>query len=116
MAKTSRPKPPDSLDREGLLEWHRVCDELEDAGRLEMTDRATLTLYALTWQTWWEAEQNVQQHGPVVQLPNNIYTTSPYYDVAQQKATLLRGLMRDMGLSFASRPKTKPIESEELEL
>jgi P27 family predicted phage terminase small subunit len=104
-AQTNRPAPPEDLDGEGLLEWQRVCDELHAAGRLDKTDRAVLTLYAETWQTWRANMRGVNQHGAVIKYSNGMVGPSPFFKVAKETAAQLRGLLNDMGLTPASRGK-----------
>lgn len=101
--KAERPNPPEELDGEALLEWHRICDELEAVGRLDKTDRAVLTLYAETWQTWRSAAKAVAKSGSVIRYPNNVVGPSPFYKVMRETGQQLRGLLADMGLTPTTR-------------
>jgi P27 family predicted phage terminase small subunit len=100
--KTTRPQPPETLDGEGLLEWHRIVDELDDAGRLDKADRALLTLYAQTWEQYQAAIRGVAKYGAVIKYTSNV-GPSPHYKVAKELAAQLRGLLNDLGLTPASR-------------
>ena len=102
-AKTNRPRPPEDLDGEALLEWERVVTELEAVGKLDKADRAVLTLYAQTWATWNAAMQAVVKHGSVIKYPNRMVGPSPFYKVAKETAAQLRGLLTDLGLTPAAR-------------
>jgi P27 family predicted phage terminase small subunit len=103
--KANRPAPPEDLDGEALLEWHRVCDELAAADRLDKADRAILILYVENWQTWRAAVRGVNQHGAVIKYSNGTPGVSPFHKVAREQAVLLRGLLTDLGLTPTSRGK-----------
>jgi len=113
-AKSNGPKPPEELDGEALLEWERVCAELDAAGTLDKTDRAVLTLYAQTWATHHAAARAVAQHGAVIKWPNGMPGPSPFYRVMKETAAQLRGLLNDLGLTPASRKTSTAGEEEEL--
>lgn len=113
--KKTRPKPPEEMEGEALLEWERVCDELDTAGRLETADRAILTVYCETWAQNRAAVIAVTKHGPVIRYPNKTVGPSPFYKVAKETAVILRGLLSDMGLTPASR-KAGETDPGELEL
>lgn len=103
---TNRPIPPEHLEGEALLEWHRVCDELHSQNRLEKVDRAVLTLYAETWATWQGALRHVAKYGAVIKLHNNVAGRNPYYQVMRESALILRQLLADMKLTPACRRGT----------
>jgi len=105
---SERPRPPENLTEETLLEWHRIVDELADAGRLDRADRAILELYAQTWSLYQEAIKHVREHGAVVTLNNKQICQSPQYKTARESAVMLRKLLNDLGLTAASRAKSKP--------
>src|SRR5689334_9981539 len=95
-AESVRPKPPDDLDGEALLEWQRICAELQAAGRLDKIDRAIITLYAETWAVNRAATIAVNKHGAVIKYPNGIPAASPFYKVQRESAAQLRGLLTDL--------------------
>ncbi|HEV7299243.1 MAG TPA: phage terminase small subunit P27 family [Tepidisphaeraceae bacterium] len=103
MTKTNRPPAPEEIDGEALLEWERVCNELESLNQLQATDRAILVLYVETWQTWRRATAGVNKHGAVIRYPNKTVGPSPFYNVAKDCAKQLRGLLADLGLNPAVR-------------
>jgi P27 family predicted phage terminase small subunit len=88
-----------------LLEWHRVCDELDAAGKLDKADRAVLTVYCTTWQEHHKASKAVAEYGSVIKYSNGMVGQSPYYKVMRETATLLRGYLADLGLTPATRHK-----------
>lgn len=112
-AKTKRPRPPDDLGEEASLEWHRVCDELADAGRLEAADRAVLTLYVETWGVWRTASLHVKTFGPVVPGQNGVVGRSPFYATQRETAAQLRNLLADLGLTPQARGKSAAGDDED---
>jgi P27 family predicted phage terminase small subunit len=98
----ARPQPPEGLSEEATLEFHRVCDALDDAGRLGSADQSHLTLYAQTWDVHQRAMAQVAADGPVTTYSNGMKGPSPYWKVAREAATQLRRLMNDLGLTPAS--------------
>ena len=107
--KTTRPKPPAGLSDEALIEWDRICDELAAAGTLRPADRAILTIYCRTWQTWNAVAKVVAVDGPVVLLPNNWPGESQECKVMTAQAKMLSKFLEQLGLTPASR-KTSPTE------
>ena len=99
----NRPQPPEHLADEALIEWERVCDELAANGTLMKTDRAILIVYCETWATYVKATQGVVRFGPVIKYPNGITAPSPFYKVQSETANKLKGLLRELGLTPASR-------------
>lgn len=114
-SKTTRPAPPEELDGEPLLEWHRVCGELEAAGRLEKTDRAILVLYVETWAAWRAVSTGVTKFGAVIKFPNGVTGASPFAKLQKEYGTQLRGLLNDLGLTPAARA-TKSAATEPADL
>jgi hypothetical protein len=92
---TDRPKPPDDLDGEALLEWHRVCDELADAGRLDKIDRAILTVYATTWAVHQSVGKHVAKFGAV---------SDAYPSLGDYTAAVNAGWPDDPGSTLGSGP------------
>lgn len=102
-SKANRPAPPEDLDGEALLEWHRVCDDLDAAGKLATTDRALIHLYAQTWQTWCVAQRFVNRTGPVIKFPNGAVGQNPFYKTANETLARLTALLKEMGLTPSAR-------------
>jgi P27 family predicted phage terminase small subunit len=103
--KTNRPAPPDELDGEALLEWQRICEELDATGRLDKADRAILCVYVETWATWKAAAAATAKSGAVVKYSNGVPGQSPFYKTMRETAAQLRKLLSDLGLTPAARGK-----------
>jgi len=97
--KTDRPAPPEEIAGEALLEWYRVCDELASIARLHTADRALLTLYVQAWGIWRDAMRHVAEHGAIIKHTNGVPGNNPFYNTYCEQAKLLRGYLRDMGLT-----------------
>jgi P27 family predicted phage terminase small subunit len=95
--------PPAELTGEARLEWDRIVEELAAAGRLDRTDRAIVSTYCLAWAAHQAAALQVARHGSVIKWPNGLPGPSPFYKVQKETATLLRGLLADLGLTPAAR-------------
>lgn len=114
MKKTTRPKPPEDLDGEALLEWHRLCDELDDAGKLDKADRAIIGLAAETYATWRAACKHVREFGPVVEVAiNKTIGRNPFYVVMRETAAQLHSLIVELGLTPTRRHGKKAVEEAE---
>ena len=114
MEKTIRPKPPDDLSVDAATAWHQFVDELDDAGKLEKSDRAIIALAAETWATWRTAANHVKEFGPVVEVAiNKTIGRSPFYSVMMDCAKQLAALLAELGLTPKSRPATKSAEAVE---
>jgi len=50
--------------------------------------------------------QHVREHGPIVKWPNGLPGQSPQYKAFLATATLLRGLLADLGATPASRARS----------
>ena len=113
----NRPTPPEEIEGEALLEWHRVCDELEAAGRLDKADRAVLTVYVEIWAVHRAATAAVAKYGPVIKFHTGVPAQSPFYKTQRETATLLRRLLADLGLTPAARGKgATSNEEDDLEI
>jgi P27 family predicted phage terminase small subunit len=93
------------LDGEALLEWERVIEEMEAAGRLDKTDRAMISIYVRTWATHQVASRHVEQFGPVIKHSNGVVGENPFFKVQKATAVMLNKMLNDMGLTPAARGK-----------
>jgi P27 family predicted phage terminase small subunit len=113
-SKTARPRPPDGMEGEALLEWDRLCDDLAAAGRLDAADRAVMHVYCETWAVWRTATRHVNTFGPVVPASlNGAIGRSPFYAVQKETAAQLRNLLTDLGLTPQARGKGAGSTGEE---
>jgi len=108
-------QPPEELEGEALLEWGRICDDLSAIGQLEKTDRALLVVYCETWSVHRAATAGVVKEGPVIRYANDMVGPNPFYKIQKETAALLRGFLRDMGLTRESRTRVSG-EAQDLDI
>lgn len=84
-----------------MLEWDRVCRELEADGR--PVDRALLTVYVQTWEIHAQVMRHVRKFGAVVKHHNGVAGASPHYKVSREVANQLRLMLAELGLTPAAR-------------
>lgn len=118
---TNKPKPPEDMEGEALLEWHRVVAELAARGTLDSADRGILTVHCQTRAAHAVAAKHVAQFGPVIKWPNGVPGPSPFYKTMKECAAVLCGTLADMGLTPAARAKQKtpaaePEDADDLDL
>lgn len=111
------PDPPEDIDGEALLEWHRIVDELDSQGALARTDRALLTIYVETWAAHRIAARRVASEGAVKEYINGNDGPSPYFKVMKETAVQLRRILKDLMLTPSSRRSTEgAVEMEDLDI
>jgi P27 family predicted phage terminase small subunit len=111
--KPNRPAPPEEIEDEARLEWDRVCDELDSAGRLATTDRAILHVYVELWALHRRAVRQVTVHGFTTTYSNDNVGLSPAYNAMKDSARQLRTLLNDLGLTPAKRGKGPNQEADD---
>jgi P27 family predicted phage terminase small subunit len=115
MPNPNRPIPPETFQGEQLLEWHRICDELERVGTLEPKLRAVIILYCQSWAITQETNKWVVQLGSVIRhFEGSAPGPSPFYKVWQQESKTCAALMAQLGLRVEKVVEQQ--ESDELEI
>jgi P27 family predicted phage terminase small subunit len=114
--KTNRPPTPEQLDGEALLEWGRICDDLDATGNLATADRALLLLYCQVWAANHDVAKHVAKHGPICRLENKTVCQSPHFKTMAQTAAQLAKMLEQMGLTPASRRMKTDAEPAPLDL
>ena len=113
--QVGRPSQPEWLSAEAKREWTRVSRELLDLRLLTVVDRAALAGYCQWWARWREAEQRIDELGPVVETPTSngpMLVPSPWVRIAQQASDRCRKFLIEFGLTPAARAKAKAIPAE----
>lgn len=120
--KANKLKPPKWLDKDGRKEWRAVAPELERLGLLTDVDVSALAIYCDAVSRYAEATKMIQEEGAVVEHTNTADATnlvrSPWVQVANQYATIIRQYLAEFGLSPSARASLaiKIAEDEEEEL
>jgi P27 family predicted phage terminase small subunit len=99
------PDPPEVLEGEALLEWHRVIAEIEPTRVLSKADRAALTLYCQTWAIAQDAARNIQATGTIIKLPNGYPGATPYLKVYNEATRICMRLLAEFGLTPSARAR-----------
>jgi P27 family predicted phage terminase small subunit len=108
--RKTRLKPPEEIEGEALLEWHRITAELRAIGRLEKVDRSLLVLYVQEWSVHHEAARVVAREGPVKEHSNGTVGPHPARQVMKDAAAQLRRMLNDMELTPATRKSSAVVE------
>lgn len=101
------PSPPEGLGGEELLEWERICQELDSKGLLDKADRAMITLYCATWSIWWDARKACNQLGSIVNYKNFGPGYNQLYKVFRETFREMMNQIRELGLTPSARHKMK---------
>lgn len=112
----NHPEKPEDLEGEALLEWDRICVELDTVGRLDPSARALLIIYVAAWELHHYAMMHVRKHGAVVKHHNGVPGPNPYYKVSRETANQLRAILVEMGLTPATAAKGRKSEPEPMEI
>jgi P27 family predicted phage terminase small subunit len=90
-------------DPVALAEWERLVGDLEARGLLAATDEPTIAAAAVTWAGWAKAQQEVRERGQTIHAINGALGQNPAVGVAKGYFDMWFRLMRELGLSPASR-------------
>jgi P27 family predicted phage terminase small subunit len=100
------PPCPRHLNLEARKEWKRVSRELDAQGLLSVVDRAAFAGYCVAWSRWVDAEQKLNESGPVLKSPTSgqLYQ-NPYLAVANRAMVEIRSFAALFGLDPFSRTR-----------
>jgi P27 family predicted phage terminase small subunit len=115
MQTTLAPQPPEDLDGEALLEWHRIIAELEQLGTLAAADRAAITHHCNVWAVIQANVKHVSRFGAVIKWSNGTPGQSPWCKTMKEMIALDSKLLDQLGLTSSNR-KTKATEDQPQEL
>lgn len=100
------PEPPDHLDAEALLEWHRVIADLGVAGLITRPDRGILAAYCCAYSRWRLAEQKIASFGHIVRHPSSgKLVQSPWVTISNQAMLLMHKFGTEFGMTSVSRAR-----------
>jgi len=107
------PAPPDHLSEEAQAEWDRIVPPLARIGALATVDRAVLTLYCETWADFLRYQKEQRGRPTMVAGPNGIEYPDPLIKLVSDTRKSAAALLRDLGLTPASRQRIMPGPDEE---
>ena len=110
VAKSGRPRCPAWLDPKAKQAWKVIIPELEKLGVLATCDGKALALLCEAFAEWKSAKQAVAKMGPVYPIKNPDGTVkylqqNPYVSIARKSGADLLRLLREFGLTPASRTR-----------
>ncbi len=118
MPDVETPDPPAQLVGEGLIEWGRMSELLENAGLITHLDRAVLFAYCSVWAKVLACEDILREEGPFYMKQKRLgmddqgndiigeeICKHPVVIVHQEYLRQLKSFLTEFGLSPASRAK-----------
>jgi P27 family predicted phage terminase small subunit len=76
-------------------------------------DRTALVSYAVLYQRWVVAEEQVRRLGVLIKSPNGFPVHNPYLSVATKAMTQMIQLLREFGMTPSSRTSISAMAEEE---
>jgi P27 family predicted phage terminase small subunit len=95
--------PPAWLDDAARDEWRRLAPLLANNGLLTVLDADALAMYCRAFASWREATHRLATEGVVINAPSGYPMASPWLAIARREEATLYRLMREFGLTPASR-------------
>ncbi len=97
------PDPPSYVQGNALIEWRRMTKLLHSVKLIGNVDSVALAAYCITYARWLEAEEALKKSGLFVATKNGYVIPSPQYNVASQLIKQLIQILKEFGLTPASR-------------
>lgn len=101
------PDPPEHLSEAAREHWHQIAHELAEVGILTVLDQDALALYCEAYARWVNANQQIQQFGPLVKAPSGYPMQSPFLAIANKAFDQMRALLTEFGMTPSSRVRVK---------
>lgn len=102
---TEVPPPPEWLSEIGVEMWERVGPWLVSSKILTDSDLANLEAYCAAYNRWRQAEENIAQHGLVVDSPMGGVVKNPACTVANEALKQMNTFGSALGLDPSSRAR-----------
>jgi P27 family predicted phage terminase small subunit len=97
------PEPPLPLAGLAKAEWDRMIPILRDLGVSSASDGAALAVYCQTYMRWRQALDEIERKGLTVEDGRGRPKVNPLLSVANQLEATMTKLLREFGLTPASR-------------
>lgn len=101
------PAPQTLTDPVAAAEWNKLVLEFHKMKMLGMVDLGILETYCQSWAQWRAATAKLSEHGTVVMGPKGFPVVSPYMKIADAAFAKILPLMRELGLTPASRTRIR---------
>jgi len=103
LTKAHTPEFPEQLGPEARCVWGRLMRVLIEKGHFKPGNEIGISMICHTYAEWIRAAEAIQKYGSVVKTKKGNFVQSPYASVANQNASLLFSLLKDYGLTPATR-------------
>lgn len=105
---------PGNLEDEAKQMVAGILKRLEKDGRLNQLDEVTLYMLACSIKQFVECYKTTEREGLITYSDRNNQTPNPYFTMQTKLTSSLTALLKEMGLTLASRVKlNKGSEAEE---
>ena len=109
-AQTGKPRCPAWLDPKAKQAWKAIIPELEKLGVIATCDGKALALLCEAFAEWKNAKEKVSKMGEVIPIKNpdgslKYLQQNPYVSIARKSGSDLLRLLREFGLTPASRTR-----------
>lgn len=106
------PDCPAHLSDHARREWSRIVSTLDKLGTLSTADYSALELYAVTHERWTKALAVINERGMTFVSGNGYEQVRPEVAVAQKAEQQLINLLKQLGLTPASREKVSAVPDD----
>ena len=106
---TGPPAKPDWLDPEASAEWDRLIAILAERRVISRADGTALALLCSTYSAWRSAAAALAKDGPAVETSTGGFKPSSELQAVDRHGKQLVALLREFGLTPASRQGVAPI-------
>ena len=103
LTKAHTPEFPEQLGPAARLMWDRLMPALIERGHFKPGNEIGVVMICHTYAEWITAAEAQHKYGSVIKTKKGNFVQSPYASVANQNASLLFSLLKDYGLTPATR-------------
>ena len=103
LTKAHTPEFPEQLGPEARRVWDRLMPVLIEKGHFKPGNEIGVVMICHTYAEWITAAEAQHKYGSVIKTKKGNFVQSPYASVANQNASLLFSLLKDYGLTPATR-------------
>ena len=107
------PKCPDHLDEEARKEWRRLSRILLRTRVLTEADGIALANLCQAYSTMTRAQKKLNQSGLMMKTPSGYLQQSPLIGIINSSMHTITALLREFGLTPASRTSIQTVEPEQ---
>lgn len=107
------PKCPDYLDEEAKKEWRRLSRILLRTRVLTEGDDIALANLCQSYSTMVRAQKKLNQSGLMMKTPSGYLQQSPPLSIVNSSMQTITTLLREFGLTPASRTRIQTVEPEQ---